>query len=42
MLESTKEIEKKMFIGKLTMNNSLIDETMGERFAREFSKLSFF
>jgi hypothetical protein len=27
-----------MFIGKLTMNNSLVDKTLGEKFAKEFSK----
>jgi hypothetical protein len=30
-----------MFIGKLTMNNSLVDKTLGEKFAKEFSKKSF-
>jgi hypothetical protein len=30
-----------MFIGKLTMNNSLVDKTLGEKFAKEFSKKTF-
>lgn len=30
-----------MFVGKLTMNNSLVDKTLGEDFAKEYSTLIF-
>jgi hypothetical protein len=33
--------EKKMFIAKLTMNNSEIDKILGEKLANEYSQKCF-
>ena len=37
MLDERKEIEKKLFIGRLTMNNSMIDQGLGQKLINDFA-----
>jgi hypothetical protein len=37
MLEERKEIEKKLFVGKLTMNNSMVDQGLGLKLINDYS-----
>jgi hypothetical protein len=39
MLDERKEIEKKIFIDRLTMNNSIVDKGLGYKFINDYSKL---
>jgi len=37
MLDEKKEIEKKLFVGRLTMNNSMVDQGLGVKLVNEYS-----
>jgi hypothetical protein len=37
MLDERKEIEKKLFVGRLTMNNSMVDQGLGIKLVNDFS-----
>jgi len=41
MLDEEKETEKKLFIGKLTMNNSMVDQGLGFKLVNDYSKLCY-
>ena len=41
MLEKRKEMEKKLFVGRLTMNNSMVDQSLGEKIINEYSKFAY-
>ena len=41
MLEERKEMEKKLFVGRLTMNNSMVDQGLGFKLINDYSKLSY-
>jgi hypothetical protein len=41
MLEKRKEMEKKLFVGRLTMNNSMVDQGLGEKIINEYSKFAY-
>ena len=38
-LENRKERERKLFIGKLTMNNTMVDQGLGEKLSTDYSKI---
>jgi hypothetical protein len=41
MLDERKEIEKKLFVGRLTMNNSMVDKGFGIKLINDYSKLCY-
>ncbi len=41
MLDERKEIEKKLFVGRLTMNNSMVDQGLGFKLINDYSKLCY-
>ncbi len=41
MLDERKDMEKKLFVGRLTMNNSMVDQGLGFKLINDYSKLSY-
>ena len=41
MLDERKEMEKKLFVGRLTMNNSMVDQGLGFKLINDYSNLSY-
>jgi hypothetical protein len=41
MLDERKEMEKKLFVGILTMNNSMVDQGLGFKLINDYSKFAY-
>jgi hypothetical protein len=41
MLDERKEMEKKLFVGRLTMNNSMVDQGLGFKLINDYSKFAY-